>query len=145
MLQLRLYIVKSTCRPLAIKTNPLKTCLQKQKYNATIGDRPQKPSPSKLYSKRTHYCVSSADELINWIDEPWVHDSSSSCDPGFSESLISSTSRVMKGFVYSKTVWTDLAEQWTVQQWATGQWKDLHLERCWYLWPLYSFYVLGSD
>ena len=48
MLQLRLYIVKSTCRPLAIKTNPLKTCLQKQKYNATIGD-----STTKAFTVQT--------------------------------------------------------------------------------------------
>ena len=68
-------------------------------------------SLSKLYSKSTRYCVSSADGLINWIAEPRALDSSSSCDPRFSESLISSTSREVKGFVYSKTVWTDLAEQ----------------------------------
>ena len=85
-------------------------------------------SPSKLYSKPTRYCVLSADGLINWIAEPRAFDSSHSCDPRFSESLISSTSREIKGFVYSKTVWTDLAEQWTVQQWATGQWKDLRPE-----------------
>ena len=76
-------------------------------------------SLSKLYSKPTRYCVLSADGLINWIAEPRAFDSSHSCD-----------TREIKGFVYSETVWTDLAEQWTVQQWATGQWKDLRLERC---------------
>ena len=24
-------------------------------------------------------------------------------------------------------------------------WKDFRFHRCWYLWPLYSFYLLGSD
>ena len=74
-------------------------------------------SLSKLYSKRTRFCVSSADELINWPGEPRALDSSSSCDPRFSESLISSTFRAIKGVVHNKTVWTDLAEQWRTCVW----------------------------
>ena len=28
---------------------------------------------------------------------------------------------------------------------AVEQWTDFRLDGCWYLWPLFSFYLLGSD
>ena len=74
MLRLRLSMTESTCRPLAKKKNPLKTCWREQKYNfRAMMRRDHKShlgSPQDDNDKDVSMCVQTLRE-IGWIASQW--------------------------------------------------------------------------